>query len=347
MFRSGGRLLESARRVALGSYKLRLVRDEAAGSGWVIATDFNKNKMNKISIALDWTANINHIGIFIAKEKGFFTDYGLEVEIVDPSVDNYEVTPAKKVELGEVDFALCPMESVISYRAKQKPFALKAVAAIFQEDLSAIAVRSGESIASPKDLDGKTYASYKARYEDEIVKQLIRNDGGEGSIKVIYPEKLGIWETIVNGDLDATWIFLNWEGVEAESATIPLTYFKMRDFRIPYSYSPVIVASEQNIQDKAVSYKKFLDALKKGYQFSKEQPTEAIEILARFVPDKDKKINLSKALAQSVAAFGNENNWGTMEETNVTEFLNWLHENKLETQHIVVSDLFTNELLSN
>ncbi|MFT7308173.1 MAG: ABC-type nitrate/sulfonate/bicarbonate transport system substrate-binding protein, partial [Spirosomataceae bacterium] len=116
--------------------------------------------MEKIRIALDWTANINHIGFFIAKEKGFFTDHDLEVEITDPSVDNYETTPAKKVELGEVDFALCPMESVISFQTKPQPFALKAIAAIFQEDLSAIAVRSSDFITSPKDLDGKTYASY-------------------------------------------------------------------------------------------------------------------------------------------------------------------------------------------
>jgi ABC-type nitrate/sulfonate/bicarbonate transport system substrate-binding protein len=303
--------------------------------------------MEKIKIALDWTPNINHIGFFIADEKGFFADQGLKVEIIDPSVDNYEVTPAKKVELGEVDFALCPLESVISYQTKSQPFALKAVAAIFQEDLSAIAVRSGNSITSPKDLDGKTYASYKARYEDEIVKQMIRNDGGTGSIEVVYPKKLGIWETIVNGSIDSTWIFLNWEGVEAESKNIPLTYFKMRDFGIPYSYSPVLVASEQNIESKSASYKKFLNALKQGYQFCKEHPAKAIEILAKFVPETDKNIDLGKTLAESEGAFGSEENWGIMDDDNVTEFLNWLHKNGLETQQIAVSDLFTNELLQN
>jgi ABC-type nitrate/sulfonate/bicarbonate transport system substrate-binding protein len=301
--------------------------------------------MEKIKVALDWTPNINHIGFFIANEKGFFVDEGLEVEITDPSVDNYETTPAKKVELGEVDFALCPLESVISYQTKSQPFALKAVAAIFQEDLSAIAVRSSDSITSPKDLDGKTYASYKARYEDEIVKQMIRNNGGEGSIEVVYPEKLGIWETIVNGSIDSTWIFLNWEGVEAKSENIPLTYFKMRDFGIPYSYSPVLVASEQNIKNKFASYKKFLNALKRGYQFSKAHSAEAVEILAKFIPETDKKIDLSEALSDSINAFGKEENWGMMETNNITEFLNWLHENELETQQIAVSDLFTNELL--
>ncbi|MFT5973166.1 MAG: ABC-type nitrate/sulfonate/bicarbonate transport system substrate-binding protein, partial [Cryomorphaceae bacterium] len=54
--------------------------------------------MDKITLALDWTPNINHIGFFVALEKGFYKELGLEVEIIDPSADNYAVTPAKKVE---------------------------------------------------------------------------------------------------------------------------------------------------------------------------------------------------------------------------------------------------------
>ena len=74
----------------------------------------------------------------------------------------------------------------------------------------------------PKDLDGKIYASYRARYEDHIVKELIKNDGGTGDIQLIYPEKLGIWNTLLQHNADATWIFNNWEGIEAESKNIAL-----------------------------------------------------------------------------------------------------------------------------
>jgi len=65
--------------------------------------------MNSLILALDWTANINHIGFFVAKAKGFYQANGIDLTIIDPSQDNYKVTPAKKVELGEADFALCPM----------------------------------------------------------------------------------------------------------------------------------------------------------------------------------------------------------------------------------------------
>ena len=78
--------------------------------------------MKKLTLALDWTPNINHIGFFIAQEKGFYKELGLDVSITDPSEDNYAVTPAKKIELGQANFALCPTESILSYRTKSKPF---------------------------------------------------------------------------------------------------------------------------------------------------------------------------------------------------------------------------------
>ena len=38
--------------------------------------------MKTLKIALDWTPNMNHIGIFIAKEMGYYKEQGIEVEIL-------------------------------------------------------------------------------------------------------------------------------------------------------------------------------------------------------------------------------------------------------------------------
>jgi ABC-type nitrate/sulfonate/bicarbonate transport system substrate-binding protein len=151
--------------------------------------------MNKLRLALDWTANSNHIGFYVALEKGFYRDLELELELLTPDQDDYQVTPAKKVELGVADLALCPMESILSYRTKANPFPLIAIAAVLQEDLSAIVSLADKGFESPKSLDQKSYASYKAKYEDEIVKKMIQNDGGSGEIELLYPDKLGIWNT--------------------------------------------------------------------------------------------------------------------------------------------------------
>ncbi|MEM7514129.1 MAG: ABC transporter substrate-binding protein, partial [Bacteroidota bacterium] len=282
-------------------------------------------------LALDWTPNINHIGFFVAQQKGFYHEAGVEVEIVDPSVDNYAVTPAKKVEMGMADMALCPTESIISYQTKKDPFPLIGIATIFQEDVSAIVVKGDAGISRPKELDGKSYASYKARYEDEIVKQMIKNDGGQGELMLAYPEKLGIWDTVMSGAFDATWIFVNWEGVEAAGSDIPLAYFKMKDYQVPYSYSPLIAADERKLIEAEEDYKNFLSATKAGYLYAMAHPEEAASILRPLLPEKDQKIDHMKALEASAPAFGTEESWGKMETQVVGDFLQWIYVNKLES----------------
>ncbi|MFT5915954.1 MAG: ABC-type nitrate/sulfonate/bicarbonate transport system substrate-binding protein [Flammeovirgaceae bacterium] len=297
--------------------------------------------MSKLKLALDWTPNINHIGFFVARELGFYQEEGIDLDIIDPSNDNYAKTPAKKVELGEADFALCPLESILSYRTKSNPFKLIAIATILQEDLSAIVVKSDSGINSPKELDGKSYASYQARYEDSIVRQLIKNDGGKGEIQVSYPAKLGIWKTLLEDKFDSTWIFMNWELFQSKTLESQLTCFQLKDYGIPYSYSPVIATNEELISEKSDAYKKFLSATKKGYLYAKSNPKEAIEILENLLPEKDKSTNLHKALEASVDSFGSEENWGKMNPEKVKEFMDWIYANGLETQELKVEEIIS------
>jgi ABC-type nitrate/sulfonate/bicarbonate transport system substrate-binding protein len=301
--------------------------------------------MKKFKIALDWTANTNHTGFYAAKAKGFYAEMGLEVLIETPDMDNYTITPAKKVELGQADMALCPFESVVSYRTKATPFSAVAIATIFQEDVSAIATLASGEIKRPAELDGHVYASYKARYEDEIIRQMIKNDGGVGDLNITYPAKLGIWDTILTGAADATWIFRNWEGIQAAEEGIALNLFKMADYGIPYGYSPVILASESCVMESEGDYARFLEATKKGYLFAQENPSEAVACIAPFVAEQDRNIDLIKSQKFSSGFYGTMKNWGVLDKNKVIEYLKWLSENKLEEQLLSFEDLVISGLV--
>lgn len=301
--------------------------------------------MNKFKVALDWTANTNHSGFFVAKEKGFYAEIGLDVALITPDEDNYVVTPAKKVELGLADVALCPFESIISYNTKSDPFDAVAIAAVFREDISAITVLESSTIKSPKDLDDKSYASYKARYEDHIVAQMIKNDGGEGRLQLTYPEKLSIWETLLSGKQDATWIFTNWEGVYAEAQGVKLRFFKMTDYDIPYSYSPVIMASRAQVKESHKEYRDFLEATKKGFLYAQEHPEIAVSCIEPYLAVSDYGIDLLKSQLRTNPFYGNNNNWGILEQDNVNQFLEWLRKHGLEHSSLTYEDLVYSRLL--
>lgn len=272
---------------------------------------------------------------------------GIAIEIIDPRSDNYTVTPGKRLELGEADLAIAPFETVISLNNKTRRVDAVAVYAILQTDLSSIATLATAPIASPRDLDGRTYASYKARYEDHIVRSMVVRDGGVGDLRISYPEKLGIWNTLLRGDADATWIFDNWEGVEASTNNIALTRFAMSDYGIPYGYSPVVLTREQTIEQNRDALVQFLDATREGFLHVQQHVEDAQRILAASITREERdRINLVQSIMMTAPHFGSASTCGVMEPQRVDDFLRWLVDAGLESSAILDQQLFTNELLS-
>jgi ABC-type nitrate/sulfonate/bicarbonate transport system substrate-binding protein len=222
-----------------------------------------------------------------------------------------------------------------------------AVFAILQEDISSLASLKSANLTSPKLLDDKIYASYKARYEDHIVNEMIKNDGGKGAMEIVYPDKLGIWNTLLEGKVDATWIFDNWEGVEAQNKNIALNKFSMSQYGIPSCYSPVIVAKNSQLTAHKKEYTHFIKATQKGYLYAAENKASAVSILKEYLTAYDKaNIDLHKSLEITAPYFGKDKECGFMKTERVTAFLTWLVEQHLENKNILDQYLFTNDLLT-
>jgi ABC-type nitrate/sulfonate/bicarbonate transport system substrate-binding protein len=301
--------------------------------------------MEKLKIALDWTPNTNHTGLFVATEMGYYQEQNIDLTIISPANDNYSETPAKKLEFGQIDFAIVPTESLLSLHLKKNKCEVKGVYAILQEDTSAIVTLKSSNINRPKDLDGKVYASFKARYEDKIVQKMIINDGGKGEVIIEYPEKLGIWETILAQKSDASWIFKAWEGIEAQTQGIELNHFNLKDYGIPYGYSPLIIAKIEDIKVKNGLFQNFISATRKGYLFAHNNPEKAVEILSKYIPTRDLvNINVLKSQIYLNEFYGNEGNLGKMKTSVFQTFINWLFEHAILEKKLEVSDIFTNEL---
>ena len=215
---------------------------------------------SKITVALDWTPNGNHLGFFVAKDKGLYDAAGLDVTIVSPADAEYDgsynpgdedadapgapkyVTPCSKVAEGSAHFAMNSPEGVVGWNTAPGRPQLKAVAALLRDrNSSAIVALKSSGITSPKDLDGKRYASYAARFEGRIVQRMIQHAGGAGDYIEDTPPMLGIWNSLVEGKFDATWVFMQWEGVEAQLKGVELNAFPVCDYGVPYAYAPCLI----------------------------------------------------------------------------------------------------------
>lgn len=296
----------------------------------------------KIRIALDWTPNTIHSGLYIAKQKGYYAKHDLDVELLPPDAQ-YSKTPAKQLESGEVDLAICPSESCIAYNESRK-LQLQAIYAILQRDASAIVATA---LGSMKELSGKRYGSYNARYEDAIVRAMVSRDGGDGSsVDIERSEgKLSMFEAVKAGRVDATWIFLPWEGVEAEVEGVETKHFKLGDYDIPYGYSPVIARNAAS----SLAYdvlNAFVAATREGYEHAISHPSDAAGVL-RAVTMPPRSMDFLEKSQSSINQFYTDegNKLGYMEPARWRAFLTWLRELGLLTgpQEIQEYAIFTNE----
>jgi ABC-type nitrate/sulfonate/bicarbonate transport system substrate-binding protein len=315
--------------------------------------------MSDIELALDWTPNTNHTGIYVAEAEGYYDEAGLDVTVRSPAEDGYERTPANRVATGESTVAIAPSESAISYHTHPEYDSLTAIAAVCQQDTSAIVALGDSDVDRPADLDGRTYASYDARFEDHIVEQLIRNDGGDGDIEITTPPKLGIWNTLVEGDADATWVFVPWEGVMAERDGIELTPFYLDDHGVPYGYTPIMLARPETIAGRSGALRRFLDATGRGYEFAAGNPEDAARILGE-TADGPETLDDEQFLIESQRRLADhyltgDGSWGQMEQDRWARFVEWLAAEEILTtldgdhipaSRVEVADLYTNDLLS-
>jgi len=310
--------------------------------------------MAAIDLALDWTPNTNHTGFYVAQSEGYYADRGVDVAIHSPAADGYETTPAKRVATGESTLAIAPSESAISYHTHPDYDSLTAIAAVCQEDKSAIVTLEDSGLDRPAKLDGQRYGSYDARFEDHIVRQLVRNDGGDGDIEITTPPKLGIWNTLLDGDADATWVFMPWEGVMARRDGIGLNAFYLDEYDVPYGYTPLLLARPETIETDADRLADFLAATAEGYRFAADNPDEAAEILRAEATgmDTDDPEFLQESQREIADAYlTDDGQWGVMAHDRWDAFVGWLADNEILTtvdgEPIPASDLDTAALYTN
>ena len=72
-------------------------------TGAVLLTTAPASAAEKLTVLLDWFVNPDHATLIIAKEKGFFKNHGLDVDLVAPSDPNL---PPKLVAAGQADIAI-------------------------------------------------------------------------------------------------------------------------------------------------------------------------------------------------------------------------------------------------
>lgn len=314
--------------------------NEAADKG---GADKEKKDLEKITVVLDWTPNTNHTGLYIAQEKGYFEEAGLDVEIVQPPEDGAVVLTAS----GKAQFGISFQDSMTAAISGDDPLPITAVAAMIQHNTSGIISRKGEGMDRPKGMEGHTYATWNSPIELGTIRQVVEKDGGDYSKIELIPSTVTDEVTALKtNSVDSIWIFYAWAGVKTELEQLETDYFAFADIDPVFDYyTPVLIANNDFLAEKPETAKAFVAAVSKGYEDAIANPEEAANILCKAAPELDAELVLAsqKYLADQYQADASQ--WGYIDAERWNNFYSWVNEKIVPEDEVPLDTAFTNEYL--
>jgi len=235
-------------------------------------------KLTTMQLALDWTPNTNHTGIYVALKNDWYKDQGIDLQLLPYSSN---VTPDTLVSNSKADVGISSTESIVADAAANEP--VVSIAAIMQHNTSALVTLKSSGITRPSQLDGKTYGGFGAPYENAVVGELIKHDGGKGTFKNVTLN-VDAMQALQSKRVDFAWVFEGWEVIQAQRQGTQLNVFPITDYGVADYYTPNIITSPTEMKQKPDLLRHFMAATAKGYEYARTHVQESAQDLIDKAP---------------------------------------------------------------
>lgn len=312
--------------------------DEVSGAAATPAEDVD------ITLALNWTPLADHAPYFVALEKGWYDEAGLDVEtqFAKGSADS-----TTRAATGQAEIAVADTGTVIASQGKGADATI--VGMLFAESPLAIWTAKGSGITSPADLAGKTVGVPTGDTQRVLWPALAEaNDVDPNSVTFVNVAPSAKYSALASGEVDAIFDFTTGrpfveKAVGADSAVV-----------IPWAengvnlYGNALVANDEFLAENPEAVEAFLDATYRGWQWTFENPDEAIEILKGAVPEIDPvsyRANLDLVMDLFDSETYAENGIGYIAEERMCETVDVVSAYIEMTEAPECSEVYTNEHL--
>ncbi|MCB9797776.1 MAG: ABC transporter substrate-binding protein [Alphaproteobacteria bacterium] len=231
----------------------------------------------RLTLALEWFLNPDHVPLLVGLEKGWFAEEGLELELVEPK-EHFDAFAA--MEKGEVDVAITEPIHLVQDAAKGET--LIGFARFLHTNGGVMA--KGE-ITRPRELAGcrLQYPGAPGPGGPAIVRTMIEADGGPTNAP-IEPVNHGFLHTdaIAEGKADAaTLVFYNFEVVEARHRGMEVSFFALKDHGVPDFCQLILVAPPSTLHTRRPALEALVRVMRRGIDFLQQEPEAAREIYLR------------------------------------------------------------------
>ncbi len=229
--------------------------------------------LEKVSLQLQWLDQFQFAGYYLAKEKGFYKDVGLEVE------------------LKKIDYALNPVEEVLSRRATygigrssliidaDKGKKIKLLAAIFQSSPLVYITKKDSNITTIEEFkDKRVMLSMDTSLSVDIHAMLNQAKLNMSDVKEIeHTFKL---DDLINNATDIMASYISNEPFLLEQKGIKNIIFDPKDYGFDF-YSDIIFTSENEVKNHQERTLRFQNASLKGWAYAFSHIEESVDLILK------------------------------------------------------------------
>lgn len=238
-----------------------------------------------MTVLLDWFVNPDHGPLYVALEKGYFKERGLDVEFQVPSNPN---DPPKLAAAKKADIA-------VSYQPQHhlhvdQGLPLVRIATLVATPLNCLVVLADGDIRKLADLKGKTVGYSIGGFEDILLKVMLSQEGVSPDDVKLVNVNFSLSPSLMSGQTDAViGAFRNFELNQMDIEGRPGRAFYVEEHGIPPYDELILVTHRDHI--RMPKYRKFVDALEAGVQFLVNHPEEGWKMFVRGRRDLSNELN--------------------------------------------------------
>ena len=235
---------------------------------------------DKMTVQLKWVADAQFAGYYVAKDKGFYKDAGLDVTIKAGGPD---IAPEQVIAGGGADVIVDWMPAALAAREKGEP--LVNIAQPFKRSGLMLTCRKDTGIKSPADFKDKTLGVWFFGNEYPFLSWMsqlkLKTDGSAGGVKVI---KQGFnVDPLLQKQADciSTMTYNEYyQVIEAGVKPEDLVVFKYEDQGVA-TLEDGLYAMEDKLKDAkfAATMAKFVKASMLGWDYARKNPADAVKIV--------------------------------------------------------------------
>ncbi|MFP5472413.1 MAG: ABC transporter substrate-binding protein [Gammaproteobacteria bacterium] len=232
---------------------------------------------DKVTLLLNWYVYSEHAPFFIGKERRFYADEGIDLDIQEGrgSAVSIQAVAANSATFGYVD-----VPTMIKAATKGAP--VKAVGVALQVSPMSVMGLAEKNIKTPKDIVGKTVAMTPGDSMSQIWPLFLKKTGlQEGQYKVVSGDAQTKLNAVIHGQADLLLGYLMDQNIKVQDATKkPVQVIRFADYGVNL-ISSGIVAHKDTLANKGDLVRRFMRATTRAFEATEKEPEAAIDALLK------------------------------------------------------------------